>query len=46
VIADGPVRQQMQTALKMVQERLRDRQNAEPPAFRAAREVLAGIGSQ
>ncbi len=46
IIPDGPARQQMQTALKMVQERLRDRQDAEPPAIRAAQEVLAGIGVQ
>lgn len=45
VIPDGPARQNMQAALKMVQERLRDQQDGEPPALRAAREVLAGIGS-
>src|SRR5260221_2358483 len=40
IIPDGPARSQMQVALKMVQERLRDRKDAESPAVRAAREVL------
>jgi lipid-A-disaccharide synthase len=44
VIPDGPARHNMQTALRMVQDRLRDRQDAEPPALRAAQEVLAGLG--
>ena len=46
IIPDGPARRQMQAALKMVQDRLRDRQDDEPPAFRAAQEVLEGIGVQ
>ncbi len=40
IIPDGPARSQMQAALKMVQERLHDRADAESPAVRAAREVL------
>jgi lipid-A-disaccharide synthase len=44
VIPDGPARQQMQNALKMVQQRLHDSQAADPPALRAAREVLAALG--
>ncbi|HET8892143.1 MAG TPA: lipid-A-disaccharide synthase [Candidatus Angelobacter sp.] len=43
IIPDGPARQQMEAALKMVQQRLHDPQDAEPPAHRAAREILAGI---
>jgi len=43
IIPDGPARRQMEAALKMVQERLHDSQDAEPPARRAAREILAGI---
>jgi lipid-A-disaccharide synthase len=45
IIPDGPARSNMQNALKMVQQRLRDREHAEPPATRAAREILAGLGS-
>jgi lipid-A-disaccharide synthase len=44
IIPDGPARTKMQNALKMVQDRLRDRKDAEPPAMRAAREILAEIG--
>jgi lipid-A-disaccharide synthase len=44
IIPDGAARTKMQNALKMVQDRLRDRKDAEPPAMRAAREILAGIG--
>jgi lipid-A-disaccharide synthase len=40
---DGPARTKMQNALKIVQERLRDRKEAESPAMRAAREVLTEI---
>jgi len=40
IIPDGPARQQMEADLKMVQQRLRDSQHAEPPAQRAAREIL------
>jgi lipid-A-disaccharide synthase len=43
IIPDGPARRQMEAALKMVQERLHDSQDAEPPAHRAAREILSGI---
>src|SRR5689334_24622065 len=43
IIPDGAARRQMEAALKMVQERLHDSQDAEPPAHRAAREILAGI---
>jgi len=40
IIPEGPARQQMQAALKMVQERLHDGKDAEPPALRASREIL------
>jgi len=43
VVPEGPARQQMQTALRMVQQRLHDSQDAEPPALRAAREVIAAL---
>jgi lipid-A-disaccharide synthase len=43
IIADGPARKKMLDALKMVQDRLCDRADAEPPALKAAREVLAQI---
>ncbi|HKV92536.1 MAG TPA: lipid-A-disaccharide synthase [Candidatus Angelobacter sp.] len=43
LLPDGPDRQKMQAALKMVQQRLHDSQNADPPALRAAREVLASL---
>jgi lipid-A-disaccharide synthase len=43
IIPDGPARQQMQAALKMVQQRLHDGQDAEPPAHRAAREILSAL---
>ncbi|HVG90853.1 MAG TPA: lipid-A-disaccharide synthase, partial [Alphaproteobacteria bacterium] len=36
IIPDGTARQQMEAALKMVQQRLHDSQDAEPPARRAA----------
>ncbi len=36
IMPDGTARQQMQAALKMVQERLHDSKNAEPPALRAS----------
>jgi lipid-A-disaccharide synthase len=45
IIPDGPARQQMQAALKMVQERLHDGKDAEPPALRASREVLEFLPS-
>jgi lipid-A-disaccharide synthase len=43
IIPDGPPRQQMEDALKMVQARLRDQQGSEPPAVRAAREILVSL---
>ncbi|HEY1936503.1 MAG TPA: lipid-A-disaccharide synthase [Candidatus Angelobacter sp.] len=43
IIPDGPPRRKMKNALKIVQQRLHNRIDAEPPAVRAAREVLAGI---
>ena len=43
IIPDGPARQQMQDALKMVQQRLHDSQDAEPPAHRAAKEILGSL---
>ena len=46
IIQEGPARQQVQAALKMVQERLHDRKDAEPPALRASREILAFLESR
>jgi lipid-A-disaccharide synthase len=43
IIPDGPARQQMQDALKMVQQRLRDSRHSESPAQRAAREILGAL---
>jgi lipid-A-disaccharide synthase len=43
IIPDCPARQQMQDALKMVQQRLRDSQHSESPAQRAAREILGAL---
>jgi lipid-A-disaccharide synthase len=43
IIPDGPARQQMQDALKMVQQRLHDSQHSESPAQRAAREILQAL---
>jgi lipid A disaccharide synthetase len=43
IIPDGPARRQMEAALKMVQQRLHDTQDAEPPAHRAAREILGAL---
>jgi lipid-A-disaccharide synthase len=43
LLPDGPDCQKMQAALKMVQQRLRDSQSVDPPALRAAREVLASL---
>ncbi len=43
IIPDGTARQQMEAALKMVQQRLHDSQDAEPPAYRAAREILDAL---
>jgi lipid A disaccharide synthetase len=43
IIPDGPARQKMQDALKMVQERLRDSSDTDSPALRAAREILGAV---
>ena len=49
IIPDGPARRQMQDALKMVQERLRDShtigdgQQIDSPALRASREILESL---
>jgi lipid-A-disaccharide synthase len=43
IIPDGPARQQMEADLKMVQQRLRDSQDAESPAERAAQEILGAL---
>jgi lipid-A-disaccharide synthase len=45
IIPDGPARQQMEAALKMVQQRLHDSKDAEPPAQRAAREIIGALKS-
>jgi lipid A disaccharide synthetase len=44
IIPDGPARQEMESALKLVQARLRDRLDPEPPAVKAAREILGSLG--
>ena len=44
IIPDGPARAKMQDALKTVQARLRECQVSEPPATRAAREILSSFG--
>jgi lipid-A-disaccharide synthase len=43
IIPDGPVRQQMESDLKMVQQRLRDSVHTDSPAQRAAREILGAM---
>jgi lipid-A-disaccharide synthase len=43
IIPDGPARQQMESDLQMVQQRLRDSKDAESPSRRAAREVLGAL---
>jgi len=43
IIPDSPAREKMQSALKMVQQKLHDSQDAEPPALRAAREIIATL---
>src|SRR5260221_10261366 len=43
IIPDGPARQQMQSDLRMVQQRLRDSGDAESPAQRAAKEILGAL---
>jgi lipid-A-disaccharide synthase len=46
IIPDGPARSQMQNALKMVQQRLREQKGSESPAMKAAKEILAGISAR
>src|SRR5438270_4550069 len=43
LLPDGAVRQEMQNALKMVQNRLRDREDEDPPALKAAKEIMQGL---
>jgi lipid-A-disaccharide synthase len=43
IIPDGPARQQMQSDLRMVQQRLRDSQGAESPAQRTAQEIVGAL---
>ena len=43
IIPDGPAREQMQAALKMVQSQLHDGKEADPPALRASREILESV---
>lgn len=43
IIPDGPARQQMESDLKMVQQRLRDSQHSDSPAQRAAQEILGSL---
>jgi lipid-A-disaccharide synthase len=43
IIPEGPARRQMEADLKMVQQRLHDSPGAEPPAQRAAREILMAL---
>jgi lipid-A-disaccharide synthase len=43
IIPDGDARQQMQSDLEMVQQRLRDNQHADSPAQRAAQEILGAL---
>ncbi len=43
IIPDGPARQQMESDLKMVQQRLRDSVHTDSPAQRAAKEILGAM---
>jgi lipid-A-disaccharide synthase len=45
IIPEGPTRQQMQAELALVRERLHDTKDAEPPAVRAAAEILSVLTS-
>ena len=45
IIPEGPRREQMQAALKTVQQRLHDSKDAEPPALRAAAEIVRSLES-
>ncbi|MGC2696731.1 MAG: lipid-A-disaccharide synthase [Candidatus Angelobacter sp.] len=44
IVPDGPARTEMQVALKMVQQKLHNSPSAEPPALRAAREIIVSLG--
>lgn len=44
IIPDGPAREKMITALKMVQQKLRDSQAGELPVVRASREIMESLG--
>ncbi len=46
IIPDGPARQQMQSDLRMVQQRLHDIQDTESPAQRAAQEILGALNPE
>jgi lipid-A-disaccharide synthase len=46
IIPDGFPRQQLQDALKMVQNLLHDSQQTDPPALRASREILGALESR
>jgi lipid-A-disaccharide synthase len=43
IIPEGPRREQMQAALKTVQQRLHDGKDADPPALRAAAEIIRSL---
>jgi lipid-A-disaccharide synthase len=45
IIPDGPARQQMEDALKMVQGQLHDSSEIDPPALRASREIFSSVKS-
>jgi lipid-A-disaccharide synthase len=45
IIPEGARRQQIQAALKTVQQKLHDSNDADPPALRAAREIAAALSS-
>jgi lipid-A-disaccharide synthase len=44
IIPDGPARSKMQDALKIVRTKLHDSRDAEPPAQRAALQIVASLG--
>ncbi|HEY2495679.1 MAG TPA: lipid-A-disaccharide synthase [Candidatus Angelobacter sp.] len=46
IIPEGPPRRKMKNALKIVQQRLHNRIDAEPPAMRAAREILSAVSAR
>lgn len=45
ILPDGPTRRQIQGELAEVRQRLHDTKDAEPPAFRAAAEILSSLRS-